>query len=251
MDLALTGKNVVVTGGSRGIGRAIAQAFAAEGANLALCARQEGPLQAAAEEIRAQGVAVWAAPCDVSDTPALHRFLEGAREALGSIDVLVNNASALAFNDDDEGWQASLNVDLLAPVNASKKVIPWMKEAGGGCLLFISSISGLEAGSPPGYAAAKAALISYSKTMAIELAPHGIRVNTVAPGSIEFEGGLWAHAKEGNPPLYNMILGSIPSGRLGTPEEVANLVVFLASARASWITGECVLVDGGQRKANV
>jgi 3-oxoacyl-[acyl-carrier protein] reductase len=126
-----------------------------------------------------------------------------------------------------------------------------MSAAGGGCLLFIASIAGLEAGWPPAYAAAKAALISYAKTLAVSLAPQRIRVNALAAGSIEFAGGLWAMVKEGNRSLYDTVLGTIPWGRLGTPEEVADVAVFLCSQRASWVTGACVSVDGAQHKANL
>jgi 3-oxoacyl-[acyl-carrier protein] reductase len=139
----------------------------------------------------------------------------------------------------------------MAAVRASWKVVPWMKERGGGCIVHIASGSGLEAGSPPAYAAAKAAVISYSKTMAVALAPARIRVNVLAPGSIEFPGGLWDRLRTEQPNLYAQILATIPSGRMGTDEEVANAVVFLASERASWITGVCLRVDGGQGKANL
>jgi 3-oxoacyl-[acyl-carrier protein] reductase len=142
-------------------------------------------------------------------------------------------------------------MDLMAAVRASWKVVPWLAENGGGCILHISSVSGLEAGSPPGYAAAKAALISHSKTLAIALAPQKSRVNAIAPGSIEFPGGLWDTVKHSQPGLYATVLGSIPWGRLGTPDEVANAAIFLASDRASWITGVCLGVDGGQHKANL
>lgn len=251
MDLGLAGKNVVVTGGSKGIGKQIALGFAREGANVAICARNEGPLRDTEAEIRRKNVAVYAATCDIGNTAGLDAFLEKARRQLGGVDILVNNPSAMAFTDDPAGWEASLNVDLMASVRATWKVIPWMTEAGGGCLLFISSSSGLEAGSPPAYAAAKAAVISYSKTLSVTLAPQRIRVNTLAPGSIEFEGGVWAMAKEGNRAFYDSVLGTIPWGRMGTPEEVADVAVFLCSNRASWVTGTCLCVDGAQHKGNL
>jgi NAD(P)-dependent dehydrogenase (short-subunit alcohol dehydrogenase family) len=252
MDLGLRGKGAVVTGGSKGIGRAIALGLANEGAAVAICARGAEALRRAEQDLLGRGAKVWAAVCDVGDAVALNVFLESARAALGRLDILVNNASALAVENDDLGaWSRSLNVDLMAAVRASAKVIPWMSENGGGSILHISSVSGLEAGSPPAYAAAKAALISHSKTLAIALAPQRIRVNVVAPGSIEFAGGLWEAARHQNPSFYSRVLGTIPWGRMGTPEEVANAVVFLASDRASWITGVCLGVDGGQRKANL
>jgi 3-oxoacyl-[acyl-carrier protein] reductase len=251
MELGLRGKCAVVTGASKGIGRSIALALAQEGADVAICARGADALRDAERELRERGVRVWAGVCDVGDPVALDSFLESARRALGRLDILVNNASALAFADDEAGWRISLDVDLMAAVRASSKVIPWFAESGGGCIVHISSVSGLEAGSPTAYAAAKAALISHSKSLAVALAPQKIRVNVIAPGSIEFAGGLWDMLKHSNPALYAMALGTIPWGRMGTPEEVADAVTFLASDRASWITGVCLGVDGGQRKANL
>jgi 3-oxoacyl-[acyl-carrier protein] reductase len=251
MDLGLRGKCAVITGGSKGIGRATALCLAAEGADIAICARGEAALRETASAIQSRGVRVHAAVSDVGDQPALERFLESARAALGRIDILVNNATAFGFTDSPAGWASSLNVDVMATVHATTTVVPWMKEVGGGAIIHLSSISGLEAGPAPPYAAAKAAVISYSKSLAVALAPHRIRVNTVAPGSIEFPGGAWARAKETNRRLYDTVFGNIPWGRLGTPEEVADVVTFLASERARWITGACIVVDGGQHKANL
>ncbi len=250
MDLGLKGKNVIITGGSKGIGKRIAHAFAEEGANVALCARGEEALRETESELFKTGVKVYAEPCDIADKEALDSFLQGARDALGSVDVLVHNASALAVGPGLEDWKSSLDVDLMAAVHACDKVIPWMSEAGGGSVLFISSTSGLECDPMPdfGYTAAKAALISYAKKLAVLYAAQGIRANAIAPGSIEFPGGVWSFLKENQPDLYESARTSIPSGRLGTPEEVADVTVFLASPRASWITGECVSVDGAQHR---
>lgn len=250
MDLGLKGKVAVITGASAGIGKAIALGLAAEGVNLAICARREAPLREAKSALRARGVDVYAVPCDVGNAGALDQFLEGTREFFGRVDILVNNASAFGFTDDEVDWESSFNVDLLASARAARKVIPWMTESGGGNILFISSISGLEASSQP-YAAVKAAIISYSKTLAVRLAKKNIRVNTIAPGSIEFEGGLWADRKVNNPSSYEAALRSIPTGRMGAPEEVADVAVFLVSDRASWVTGDCISVDGGQHKGNL
>jgi 3-oxoacyl-[acyl-carrier protein] reductase len=251
MDLGLEGKSVVVTGASRGIGRAIALGFADEGANVAICARGREALDATAAENDRKGVNVYAATCDVSDPAALGTFLERAHESLGCVDVLVNNPSGFGIGDDEASWAAGFNVDVMASVRATWKVVPWMAQQGGGAMIHISSTSGLEAGSPPAYAAAKAALISHSKTLAAALAPQGVRVNCVAPGSIEFPGGMWEQIKHGNPPMYEAIRASIPFGRLGTAEEVAAAVVFLASPRASWISGATLSVDGVQHKGNL
>jgi 3-oxoacyl-[acyl-carrier protein] reductase len=251
MDLGLAGKKVIVTGGSKGLGKHIALGFAREGANVAICARNEGPLRETEAELRSHKVTVYAATCDIGDTAGLEAFLEEARRQLGGVDILVNNPSALAMTDDPAGWEASLNIDLMASVRATWKVVPWMTEAGGGCLLFISSASGLEAGSPPAYAAAKAAIISYSKTLSVALAPQRIRVNTLAPGSIEFGGGFWDIVKQSNRAFYDIVVGTIPWGRMGTPEEVGDVAVFLCSKRASWVTGVCLCVDGAQHKGNL
>jgi 3-oxoacyl-[acyl-carrier protein] reductase len=251
MDLGLRGKVAVITGGSRGIGRATALTFAGEGAHVAICARGKEALEATAKEISARGVTVHAQTADVAKPAELDAFLEATHRALGRVDVLVNNSSGFGITDDETGWKTSFDVDMMASVRASWKVVPWMKAQGGGVILHISSTSALEAGSPPSYAAAKAALISHSKTLAVALAPSGIRVNTIAPGSIEFPGGVWEMIKKGNPAMYDAIKASIPWGRLGTAEEVANAVVFAASERASWLTGIVISVDGGQHKGNL
>jgi 3-oxoacyl-[acyl-carrier protein] reductase len=252
MDLGLRGKSAVVTGASRGIGRAIALRLAEEGAGIAICARGEPGVREVEAELRKRSIPVYAAACDVGDGEALDAFLDAARASLKQVDILVNNPSGFMFADDQAAWTSTLNVDLMAAVRASAKVAPWMKSTGGGSIVHISSIAGLEAGGfPASYGAAKAALVSHAKSLAVALAPQKIRVNTVAPGSIEFPGGLWAQAKHGNPELYGMVLKAIPSGRLGTPEEVANVVAFLASEQASWVTGVCLVVDGGQHKANL
>jgi len=251
MNLGLSGKNAVVTGASKGIGKSIALALAGEGANLAICSRGEEALRSAESEIMEKGVKVFASTCDVGNRDSVNGFLESARNKLGSIDILVNNVSAIRFGDEDIDWEISVNIDLMGSVWATRKVIPWMMEAGGGSILFISSISALEAGSPPSYAAMKAAIISYSKTLAVDLASKHIRVNTIAPGSIEFDGGVWDMVKQNNRPFYDMVLGGIPSGRMGTPGEVGDIAAFVVSPRASWLTGTCISVDGGQHHSNL
>lgn len=252
MDLGLKGKAAIVTGSSRGIGRAIALRLTDEGASVAICARGEPALREVEAELRKRSVSFHAAVCDVSDAAALDAFLDAAHAKLKRVDILVNNPSGLSFTDDPAAWQSTFDVDVMAAVRASWKVTPWMSGAGGGAIVHISSIAGLEAlGFPPAYCAAKAALVSHSKSLAVALAPKKIRVNTVAPGSIEFPGGLWAQAREGNPDFYGAVLKGIPMGRMGTPEEVADVVAFLVSERASWVTGVCLAVDGAQHKANL
>jgi 3-oxoacyl-[acyl-carrier protein] reductase len=252
MDLGLRGKTAVVTGASKGIGRAIALRLAEEGVGVAICARSEPALRETEAELRAKSVPVHAAVCDVGRADELDRFLDAAHARLKRIDILVNNPSGLSFTDDPAAWQSTFDVDVMAAVRASWKATPWMAAAGGGAIVHISSIAGLEAlGFPPAYCAAKAALVSHSKSLAVALAPQKIRANTVAPGSIEFPGGLWAQAREGNPDFYGAVLKGIPMGRMGTPEEVADVVAFLVSDRASWVTGVCLAVDGAQHKGNL
>lgn len=250
MNLGLTGRNCVVIGGSRGIGRAIALGLAEEGANVAICARGEEALRAAESELVAIGVEAYAETCDVADPVALSAFLDAARQALGSVDILVHNASALAVGPDLSDWEASLQVDLMAAVHASERVMPWMEESGGGSILFVSSTSGLEADPSPdfGYTAAKAALIAHAKKLAVMNAHRGIRANAIAPGSVDFPGGIWSRVREEQPEVYESVRASIPWGRLGTPEEIADVAVFLVSPRAAWVAGECLSIDGAQHR---
>ena len=252
MDLGLKGKNVIVTGGSRGIGRATALAFAAEGANVAICARGAEALARARDEIAATGVNAFAQGCDVGDAQSLSDFLEAANQALGGVDVLVNNPSGFGLGDSEEAWALGFNVDMMAAVRASRQVVPWMAARGGGAIVHISSISGMEGSTrQAAYAAMKAAMISHSKSLALTLAPHNIRVNCVSPGSVEFPGGLWEQRRLDGSPLYEAVRTSIPFQRLGRPEEIAAAVVFCASAPASWLNGVNLPVDGGQHRANL
>jgi 3-oxoacyl-[acyl-carrier protein] reductase len=250
MNLGLQAFNCIVLGGSRGIGRSIALGLAEEGANVAICARNEETLRATESEISAIGVQAFAEPCDVGDPQALAAFLDAVHQAFGRVDVLVHNASALAIGPGLSDWEASLRVDLMAGVNAAEQVMPWMAQAGGGSILFVSSTSGLEADPSPdfGYTGAKAALIAHAKKLGVMHAPRGIRVNAIAPGSIDFPGGVWAMVKKEQPEVYESVRASIPWGRLGTPEEVADVAVFLVSPRAAWIAGECLSVDGAQHR---
>lgn len=252
MNLGLKEKTVVVTGGSKGIGRSIALAFAEEGANVATCARNEELLNKVGDEIRSKGVHAYTQQCDIGDHAAFGQFLDKVKVELGGVDILVNNVSAIALGDDEASWEASINIDLLATVKASDKVIPWMIESGGGVIVHISSISGLEATQSRdfAYAPIKSAIISHANKLAVNYGAQGIRANSVAPGAVFFENGVWDYVKNNNPELYNSMRMITPRGELGTPEEIANVVVFLASDKASFINGTCVVVDGGQHKAN-
>jgi 3-oxoacyl-[acyl-carrier protein] reductase len=247
MNIDLRGKRAVVAGGSRGIGRAIALGLAEAGADVSICARGADALAKARDEIAAYGHATHAASCDLADAAAIPRYIEAVVEAIGGIDILVNNASAFGTSDDEAGWAASVAVDLMATVRMVRAALPHLEKSEAGAIINISSISGFRATArTPPYAAAKAAILEYTLTLAAQCARKGIRVNCIAPGSIEFPGGTWERAKNHNPNLYAAILRGIPFGRLGRPEEVARVAVFLASPLAGWVTGQNIAVDGGQ-----
>ena len=239
-----TGRRVAVMGGSRGIGRSIALAFAAGGARVAICARSTGPLERTRAEL---GDGAYAASIDLADAAGIARFIPEAAGAMGGLDVLVNNASGFGSADDEGGWAASVSVDLMAIVRASQAALPFLKQQAGASIVNISSISAYRATkrNPP-YGAIKAAVMHYTASQAKMLAADQIRVNCVAPGSIEFPGGTWDQRRTSDPALYEGTLAQIALGRMGKPEEVADVVLFLASAKASWVTGQTIVVDGGQ-----
>ncbi len=245
--MEFTGRRVVVMGGSRGIGRSIALAFAKQGAAVAICARGGDSLAATKRELEAEGAVAYAAQADLAEAADIARFVPEAAAALGGINVLVNNASGFGKTDDEEGWAISVAVDLMAIVRASRAALPFLERAGEGAIVNVSSISALRATkrNPP-YGAIKAAVDHYTGSQARTLAARGLRVNAVAPGSIEFPGGSWERRRVEDPALYEATLAQIPFGRMGAPEEVAEVVLFLASNRARWVTGQSIVVDGGQ-----
>lgn len=247
MDLGLSDKGVIVTGASRGIGRAIADGFAREGANVSICARGAEGLEQARRDLSAHGTQIHAAGCDVADAEALARYVEDAGRALGEVHVLVNNPTGAGEGDGDEAWYRNFEIDLMATVRASQLARPMIAAAGGGCVINIASVSGQMPGPrTPSYAAIKAAVIHYTTSQAKALAADNIRANCIAPGSTMFEGGYWDKVRAANPETYQATVDRVPFGRLATVGEIADAAVFLGSSRARWITGQTLTVDGGQ-----
>ncbi len=252
MDLGLRDKVAIVTGGSRGIGRSICLGLAAEGCQVTFCARGEEKVRETEAELRSLGVKALGLAADVTVAAEIDRLVDETVRAFGRVDVLVNNAGGGRPGNDDADWQAGHDINLMAAVRASRAVTPYMRNQGGGSIVHIVSIWGREAGGGLIYNAYKAAMVSHAKNLALHLAADGIRVNSVAPGSIQFPGGSWDRRVQADPEgMKTFVAQNIASGRFGRPEEVANAVVFLASQRASWITGACVNVDGGQSKSNI
>lgn len=250
MDLELRGKVALVTGASRGIGLAICESLAAEGAKLAIAARGRDSLEDAGMRISTHGGEVFVAPCDMARDADVSKLVRSTIDRFGRIDIVISNASALAIGGERSDWDQSLSVDLMGAVRLMEAALPQMRQQGSGSVVFISSVSAIEAApmNDFGYTSAKAALNAYAKKLALLEGANGIRVNALMPGSVEFPGGGWDRMRSENPAVYEMVRSSIPSGRLGKPQEVADAAVWLVSPRANWVTGASISVDGGQGK---
>jgi 3-oxoacyl-[acyl-carrier protein] reductase len=257
MDLSLKGKVAIVTGSSRGLGLASAKSLAAEGCRVCLCARGEDRLRKAEREVsQAAGdaAAVLAVVADVSRADGVQRVVDRAADTFGGIDILVNNVGFAGgggvLETSDQQWHEAIDQTLFPAVRASRLVVPHMQQRGGGAIVIIASIFGREAGGRMTYNAVKAAEISLGKSLAQQLAPSNIRVNSVSPGSILFEGGSWWRRQQAEPAVIaEFVQRELPFGRFGRPEEVGDVVAFLCSGRASWISGTSIVVDGCQSRA--
>lgn len=248
MDLKLSGKNAVILGGTRGIGRSIADTLAGEGVNVAICARNQDQIDTAVKELEAKGVKAVGGAVDVTDGDGLKAWIASAGEALGGIDILVSNAGAMAQGMDAASWKQNFELDVLAAVNAWEAAEPFLGKAaeakGDASYVIISSVSAAQADQASSYGPIKASLIHMAKGLARQNAKKGIRVNTVSPGMVYFEGGVWHMVEQNMPDFYKQALSRNPTGRCATPQEVADAAVFLSSPVSAYTTGVNLLVDG-------
>jgi 3-oxoacyl-[acyl-carrier protein] reductase len=249
MDLGLRGKKAIVTGATKGIGRAIVELLAAEGVDIGFCARNEDEVADATVALKQRGVNVVGGSVNVRDADAYKAWLESTAEALGGCDIFIPNVSAGAGMDSEKNWWRSFEVDVLHTVRGCETLMEHLKTSGSGAVVIISSTNALETfGGPMAYNAMKAGLINYAKNLAQFVGRHNVRVNTVCPGPIYFEGGAWEMIKGTNPKFYEATEKAMPNRRFGSPEEIARTVAFLASPAASIITGANVVADNGYTK---
>lgn len=245
MDLGLTGKRFAVTGGTRGIGRAVVEGLLAEGASVAYCARTPQAVAEAQAELTAGGARAVGTAVDVADGAAVAAWVAASAEALGGLDGVVANVSALGIPESPDNWRASFEVDLMGTVGLVDAALPHLLASGAGSIVTISSVSGREIDFASGpYGTFKAAIIHYTQGLAYNYAAKGVRANSVSPGNTYFPGGVWPSIEENDPELFATALALNPTGRMATPQEVANAVVFLSSTAASFITGTNLVVDG-------
>ncbi|MBV9153617.1 MAG: SDR family oxidoreductase [Alphaproteobacteria bacterium] len=245
MDLGLQGKRAIVTGATRGIGRAIASLLAAEGCDVAICARHKEAVDQTAAALARSGVKATGGAVDIADLAALRRWIGEAAETLGGLDIFVANVSALAQGMDEDSWRKGFEIDVMGTVFGIEAALPLLEKSSAGSIVVVGSTAMAEVYGPTrSYAAVKATLIPYVKGLARNLAAKNVRANVVSPGNVYFQGGVWNLVEERNPEMFASMLARNPTGRMGTPEEVANAVVFLASPRASFITGTNLIIDG-------
>ncbi len=246
MDLGLKGKKAIVTGGTRGIGRAIADLLVEEGCDVAVCARTADQVAAATTAFETRGVKAKGEAFDVADADALAAFVDRMADQLGGLDIFVANISgAMAGGNDPASWRKAVEVDILSTVRGCEAAVPHLERSGAGAVVVIGTVSAVEISGPRRpYSAVKAALIPYVKNLARDLAGKNVRANLVSPGTIYFEGGVWNIVEKSMPDFFKTALARNPMGRMGAPAEVANAAVFLASPRASFITGANLICDG-------
>lgn len=248
MDLKLSGKSAVILGGTRGIGRAIADTLAAEGANVAICARNAEQVESAVTDLQAIGGRAMGSSVDITDTAALKAWVQSVGDAFGGIDILISNAGAMAQGNDAASWQSNFELDILGCVAAFEAAEPFLGKAaaanGDAAMIVITSVSAAQADNASSYGPVKAALIHMAKGLARQHAARGIRVNTVSPGMVYFEGGIWHMIEQNNPDFFKAANSRNPTGRCATAQEVADAAVFLASPVSSYTTGVNLLVDG-------